>query len=168
MRAFCDTTIKTISAAPIPAPQKPSRSPRCVAPSSPSTHAREKTISAAIDQYIEILNRFPDDDSLVREAALYAQQNVVAKKLHDYYAKTAADSPKDFHWPMVLARVETQMEDYPSAIESHTRAAVVCAPNAPTLLEERLSLDERLLRFEDAAVSAQKLYDLTYLNPMCI
>jgi len=126
---------------------------------------RVKDYSAAVDQYIEILNRYPDDELLTREAALYAQQNGVARKLHDFYEKTAADSPKDFHWPMLLARIETQMEDYPAAIASYTRAAAV-RPDRPDLVKERLNLEERLLRFEDAAASAQKLYDLTYRNPM--
>lgn len=126
---------------------------------------RVKDYSAAVDQYVEIVNRFPEDEALTREAAIYAQRNGAAPKLRDYYVKTAAASPKDFHWPMVLARIETQMEDYPSAIASYTRAASV-RPDRPELIRERLNLEERLLRFEDAAASAQKLYELTYRNPL--
>jgi cellulose synthase operon protein C len=165
LRTYYDTTIRSISnAAAIPAQQRTEQIAtirRTLIP----VLTRVKDYSAAIDQYIEILNRFPDDEVLTREAALYAQQNGVAKKLHDYYAKTAADSPKDFHWPMVLARIETLTEDYPSAIASYTRAAAV-RPDRSDLIKERLNLEERLLRFEEAAVSAQKLYDLTYRNPM--
>ena len=164
LRTFYDTTIRTLSSSTaIPAPQRTENIAalrRALIP----VLTRVKDYSAAVDQYIEILNRYPDDDALAREAALYAQQNGVAKKLHDYYAKTAADSPKDYRWPMVLARVETQMEDYPSAIASYTRAAVV-RPDRPDLIKERLNLEDRLLRFDEAAVSAQKLYDLTYRNP---
>jgi tetratricopeptide (TPR) repeat protein len=164
LRAFYDTTIHALSSAPgIPAQQRTEQIAgmrRALIP----VLTRVKDYSAAIDQYIEILNRFPDDDALAREAALYAQQNGVTKKLHDYYAKTAADSPKDFHWPMLLARVETQMEDYPAAIASYTRAAAI-RPDRTDLIKERLNLEERLLSFEDAAASAQKLYDLTYRNP---
>jgi tetratricopeptide (TPR) repeat protein len=123
---------------------------------------RVKDYSAALDQYIEILNRFPDDEALTREAALYAQQNGVAKKLHDYYLKTASDSPKDFHWPMVLARVETQMEDYPTAIASYTRAAAV-RPDRPDLIKERLNLEESL-SFRRSG-SQRRSSDLTYRNP---
>ncbi len=65
---------------------------------------------------------------------------------------------------MVLARIETQTEDYPSAIASYTRAASV-RPDRSELIKERLNLEERLLRFEEAAASAQKLYDLSYRNP---
>lgn len=165
LRAFYDATIRTLSSTPsIPAQQRTediAAIRRALIP----VLTRVKDFSAAIDQYIEILNRFPDDESLTREAALYAQQNGVAKKLHDFYAKTAADSPKDFHWPMVLARIETQTEDYPAAIASYTRAASV-RPDRSDLIGDRLNLEERLLRFEDAAASARKLYDLTYRNPV--
>jgi hypothetical protein len=164
LRTFYETTIRSLSTATtIPAQQRTEQIAAIRAGLIPVL-TRVKDYSAAVDQYIEILNRFPDDESLTREAALYAQQNGVAKKLHDYYAKTAADSPKDFHWPMVLARIEAQMTDYPTAIVSYTRAAAV-RPDRVDLIKERLNLEERLLRFEEAAASAQKLYDLTYRNP---
>jgi Flp pilus assembly protein TadD len=164
LRAFYDTTLKGLSAAPIPAAQRTQQIAeirRALIP----VLTRVKDYSAAVDQYIEILNRFPEDDSLAREAALYAQQNGVSKKLLDFYAKTASDSPKDFHWPALLARIEAQMEDYPAAISSYTLAATL-RPDRPELIKERLNLEERLLRFEEAAASAQKLYDLTYRNPI--
>jgi len=125
---------------------------------------RVKDYSAAVDQYIEIVNRFPEDETLTREAAIYAQRNGAVQKLLDYYVRTATASPKDFHWPLVLARIETQMEDYPTAVASYSRAASV-RPDRPELIRERLNLEERLLRFEEAAAGAQKLYDLTYRNP---
>ena len=125
---------------------------------------RMKDFSAGVDQYIEILNRFPEDAGLTQEAALYASSNRLAGKLHDYYVKASADSPKDYRWPMVLARIETQLEDYPAAIASYSRATGM-RPDRVDLLTARLNLEERLLRFDEAAASAQKLYDLTYRNP---
>src|SRR6266404_3768752 len=126
---------------------------------------RTKDFSAGVDQYIAILNRFPEDEGLAREAALYASSNGMARKLREYYAKAAADSPKDFRWPMVLGRIETQLEDYPAAIASYTRAASV-RPDRADVLIARLNLEERLLRFDEAAASAQKVYELTYRNPV--
>jgi hypothetical protein len=158
LRTYYETTIRALAA------QKRTDAVAAMRRSLIPVLTRTKDYSAALDQYIEILNRYPEDEELTREAALYAQQNGVAKQLHDYYAKTAAASPKDFHWPMLLARVETQMEDYPAAIASYTAAATV-RPDRTDLLRERLNLEERLLRFEEAAASAQKLYDLTYRNP---
>ncbi len=125
---------------------------------------RMKDFSAGVNQYIEILNKFPEDDGLTQEAALYASSNRLAGKLHDYYVKASSDSPRDYRWPMVLARIETQLEDYPAAIASYTRAAGV-RPDRADLLTARLNLEERLLRFDEAAASAQKLFDLTYRNP---
>ncbi len=164
LRAYYDTTIQgLLKDTSIPAAQRMEQVAALRRGLIPVL-TRVKDYSAALDQYIEVLNRYPEDDGLVREAALFAQRNGVAQKLHDYYAKTAEASPKDFHWPAVLARIETQMEDYPSAIGSYTRAAAV-RPDRAELIQERLNLEERLLRFEEAAASAQKLYDLTYRNP---
>ncbi len=122
---------------------------------------RAKDYLGAEDQYIEVLNRYPEDMGLTREAAIFAQTNGVGPRLHDYYAKAVNDSPKDFRWPMVLARIETQMEDYPAAISSYTKAVTV-RPDRTDLLAARLNLEERLLRFDDAATTAQRLYDLSY------
>ncbi len=55
---------------------------------------RMKDFSAGVDQYIEILNKFPEDAGLTQEAAMYASSNRLAGKLHDYYVKASADSPK--------------------------------------------------------------------------
>jgi hypothetical protein len=122
---------------------------------------RAKDYQGAVDQYIEVLNRYPEDMDLAREAATFAQANGVGPRLHDYYAKATNDSPKDFRWPMVLARIETHMEDYPAAIGSYTKSVTV-RPDRTDLLQARLNLEERLMRFDDAAATSQRLYDLSY------
>jgi len=125
---------------------------------------RAKDYAAAVDEYIEILNRYPEDDTLAREAAAYASANGIAPKLQNYYTKAAADSPSDYRWPIVLGRIETQFEDFPSAITAYTHAAEV-RPDRTDILMARLNLEERLLRFDEAGGTAQKLYDLSYRNP---
>ena len=65
---------------------------------------------------------------------------------------------------MVLARIETQLEDFAAATASYTRAAGV-RPDRTDFLIARLTLEERLLRFEEAAGTATRLYDLAYHNP---
>jgi cellulose synthase operon protein C len=124
---------------------------------------RLKDYTGAEDQYIEIINRYPDDDSLVREAALYAATHGRAQQLTAYYAKTEKDSPKDYRWPMTLARIESTLEDFPSAIAEYKRAADV-RPDRVDLFTARATLEERLLRFEDAAGTYAKLYELNYHN----
>ena len=48
---------------------------------------RMKDHSGAVDQYIELINNFPEDAGLVTEAALYAQRYQRQQKLLDFYPK---------------------------------------------------------------------------------
>src|SRR5208282_4600199 len=86
---------------------------------------RLNDFAGAVDQYIEVVNRYPEDEDLIREAALYAQAHNRGQQLIAYYEKTAGDSPKDYRWPMVLARVETQVQEFPAAISAYNRATVI-------------------------------------------
>ena len=86
---------------------------------------RMKDDSGAVDQYIELINNFPEDDTLVTEAALYALRYQRQQQLVDFYAKTVAQSPRDYHWSMVLARIQTNLENYPAAIETYAKAIAI-------------------------------------------
>ena len=79
---------------------------------------RMNNSSGAVDQYIELINSFPEDEALVTEAALYALRYHRQQQLVDFYTKTVARSPKDYRWSMVLARTQTNLEDYSAAIET--------------------------------------------------
>gem|GEM_PF-357868 len=123
-----------------------------------------KQPDAGVDQYIELLNKYPDDDALTTEAALYALKYNLKDKLLAFYTKTTADSPKDYRWPMVLARLQVQFEDYPAAIDDYAKASAI-RPDRVDLRSARAALEERLLRFDDAAADYQKIYDLAYHDP---
>jgi tetratricopeptide (TPR) repeat protein len=125
---------------------------------------RRQDYAGAVDQYIEIVNRFPEDEALVQEAALHAIRNQRQQQLRAYYTKAATDSPRDLRWPMVLARLETHFEDYPGAIAAYGRATGI-RPDRTDLHAARAALEERLMRFDDAARSYAQLYDLTYQTP---
>lgn len=125
---------------------------------------RLKDPAAALDQYIEIINRYPEDEALLQEAASYALSHNRQKQLVGYYAKTAAESPRDFRWPMVLARLETHFENFPGGIAAYARATEI-RPDRTDLHEARAALEDRLMRFEDAVRSYTRLYELTYRNP---
>ncbi len=120
-----------------------------------------KDYAGAADQYIEIINQFPEDAGLSTEAALHAEKYGVQSRLTAFYAKTVSDSPRDFRWPMVLARLQTQFEDYPGAIASYAKSIAV-RPDRVDLYEARADLLERLMRFDEAAADYAKLYDLSY------
>jgi predicted Zn-dependent protease len=126
--------------------------------------ARLKDLAGAVDQYIEILNKYAEDEGLAQEAAAFADRNGRRKQLLDYYTKATADSPKDFRWPMVLARIESYFEDYSGAIAWYVRARTV-RPDRTDLLTAQANLEERMMRFDDALKSYSRLYELNYENP---
>ncbi len=125
---------------------------------------RLKDYSGAVDQYIEVINRFPEDEGLVREAATYARKNGQAPRLTGYYAKASTDSPRDYRWPMVLGRADANLEDFAGAVDAYTKATAI-RPDRTDLLTSLGSLEERLMRFPEVEKVYAKLYELTYHNP---
>ncbi len=120
--------------------------------------------AGAVDQYIELINNFPEDEGLAAEAALYAGRNKRQAQLVDFYAKTVAQSPRDYRWPMVLARIDTSLEDFPAAIDAYAKATAV-RPDRVDLRLARAALEERLMRFDDAAAEYERIYPLSYKDP---
>ena len=125
---------------------------------------RMNNYSGAIDQYIELINNFPEDDSLVTEAALYALRYQRQQQLVDFYAKTVAQSPRDYRWSMVLARTQTNLENYPAAIDTYAKS-IALRPDRTDLYIARAGLEERLMRFDEATADYEQIYQLAYKDP---
>ncbi len=125
---------------------------------------RLKDYPGAVDQYIELINNFPEDDALVTEAAIFALRYQRQAQLVDFYSKTVAQSPRDYHWSMVLARIQTNLENYPAAIETYAKAIAV-RPDRVDLYAARAGLEERLMRFDDAVSDYEHIYQLAYKDP---
>lgn len=125
---------------------------------------RMKEYPGAIDQYIELVNGFPEDGALATEAALYALRYQRQQQLLDFYQKTISQSPRDYRWSMVLARIETSLENFPAAIDTYAKAIAI-RPDRVDLREARAGLEERLMRFDDAVADYERLYQLAYKDP---
>ena len=125
---------------------------------------RMNNYSGAVDQYIELINNFPEDDALVTEAALYALRYQRQQQLLGFYTKTVVQSPRDYRWSMVLAKTQTNLEDYPDAIETYGKSIAI-RPDRVDLYKARAELDERLMRFDDAASDYERIYQLAYKDP---
>jgi len=125
---------------------------------------RMNKYSGAVDQYIELINNFPEDDTLVTEAALYALRYQRQQQLVDFYAKTVAQSPRDYRWSMVLARTQTNLENYPAAIDTYAKSIAI-RPDRADLYTARAGLEERLMRFDEAAADYEHIYQLAYKDP---
>ena len=65
---------------------------------------------------------------------------------------------------MLLARLETQFENFPAAIAAYATAAAI-RPDRADFPTARGRLEERLMRFDDAVTSYAKTYELTYHDP---
>jgi len=126
---------------------------------------RLKDFNGAVDQYIELAKRSPEDEGLLREAARYAADNGGKDRLLAYFVKAESDSPRDARWPLVRARLEGEFGNYPAALQAWGRA-VALRPERTDLLASRGDLETRLARWEDAAATYQKLYELSYRNPV--
>ncbi len=126
--------------------------------------ARLNDYAGAVDQYVEIINAFPEDESLVTEAALFAARYKRQPQLVGYYAKTIQQSPRDYRWSMVLARVQTSLEDFPAAIETYAKAIAI-RPDRADLRIARAGLAERMMRFDDAIGEYDRVYQLAYKDP---
>src|SRR5262249_45910162 len=128
-------------------------------------YVRQGDFREALDQYVEIINRFPDDETVVADAARLATQHGLRSRLIDFYAKTVADAPRDPRWSIVLARVQTQFEDYPAAIEAYAKA-ITARPEREDLALARAGLEERTFRFADAINTYNRIYELSHGKPI--
>lgn len=118
----------------------------------------------AIDQYIELINAYPDDATLTQEAALYAVAHGAREQLFGFYQKTIHDAPRDPRWSIVLARLATAAEDDALAVDAYS-AALKLRPERQDLYIAQAGLEERLHRFDDAITLYRKLYTLSYRDP---
>jgi len=125
---------------------------------------RMKDYAGAVDQYVELINSFPEDAGLVIEAALYALRYQRQQQLLDFYARTATQSPRDYRWPMVLAQIQAALEQYQAAIDSYGKAITV-QPDRVDLRTARAGLEERLMRFDEAAADYELVYQLAFKDP---
>ncbi len=125
---------------------------------------RMKDYAGAVDQYIELINNFPEDDALVTEAALYGLRYQRQAQLVDFYSRTVTQSPRDYRWSMVLAHVLTNLENYPASIDTYAKAIAI-RPDRVDLYTARAGLEERLMRFDDAVSDYQRIYQLAYKDP---
>src|SRR5258708_5225072 len=120
--------------------------------------------AGAVDQYIEIINVFPEDENVVTEAALYVARYKRQQQLVDYYAKTIQQSPRDYRWSMVLARIQTSLEDFHGAVETYGKAIAI-RPDRADLRIARAGLSERMMHFDEAIGEYERVYQLAYKDP---
>jgi predicted Zn-dependent protease len=129
-----------------------------------STATQLSHFDDAVDQYIELINAWPEDAALTEEAALYAVAHNNQNRIVAFYRKTINNSPRDPRWSVVLARIASAAEDGPLAADCYARALKL-RPERQDLHIALAALDEHLHRPDDAIALYRRLYTLSYRDP---
>jgi tetratricopeptide (TPR) repeat protein len=119
--------------------------------------------TAALDQYIEIINRDYSAEGVIAEAYRFADKHGLVDRLINYYRSTSEKSFKDFRWNVVLANLAEQKNSLPEAADEWTKAI----RNEPQRIELRQSLAAvylRLQRYAEAVEVYREIYRLDHRN----
>jgi len=119
--------------------------------------------TAALDQYIEIINREAESEEVLKEAAAFASRYGLMDRLFEYYTKTAAGSAKDHRWPMVLGRLRVYSGKFEEAIVNF-RAAIEIRPERTDFYRQVAESYQRLGKYQEAIQEYEKIYSLSYKN----
>jgi len=114
----------------------------------------------AVDQYIEIINKNPKDENILRDAFDFALKYKQDGKLTSYYEKTSKESFKDFRWQLILARLYSWSEKYDSAVEKF-KAAIQNEPQMTELYYSLADIYVKLNKYQDAADIYSRLYRIS-------
>ncbi|HUK91839.1 MAG TPA: tetratricopeptide repeat protein, partial [Blastocatellia bacterium] len=109
----------------------------------------------ALDQYIEVINSFPEDSSGLDTALEYADRHNLTPRLVGYYEKLAKDSYKNYRWELVLGRIYEDQGNLPGASEQY-RLAIVNEPQRPDLRFSLASTLTRQRRYDEAIAALRE------------
>lgn len=81
----------------------------------------------AVDQYIEIVNAFPEDLERLTAALNYAERHNLTQRITRYYERLSQESFKNYRWQLVLGRIYERNGPLEGAAEQY-RAALINEP----------------------------------------
>ncbi len=125
---------------------------------------RLEDFDSAIDQYIELINREPSNESLTESAIKYTERHGGGARLVAYYEKLAAESFKNYRWNVILARLREASGDDNGAIAEYEKAII----NQPELSELQMAVAEIEIRrknYGDALKRIDKALELSNDEP---
>jgi tetratricopeptide (TPR) repeat protein len=128
-----------------------------------ATMAKLQRPSDAVDQYIEVINRQPEDVDILNNAVAFAERNNQLDRLVKYYSDTSQKSFKDYRWNLVLARIAEHKGDYATSIPQYQNAV----QNEPQRLDFRSTLADAYIRtnqFDQAIAELRRGRDLDQGN----
>ncbi len=121
---------------------------------------RLKDYRAAVGQYIEIINREPDDEENIENAINYVKRYGGGDVLLAYYQKTADAAYKNYRWNVVLARIYEADHDLDDAVQNYKKA-IDNQPEMPELYLAVVDIETRRRNYDAALENINKVLELT-------
>ncbi|MEK6302882.1 MAG: hypothetical protein AABO41_19400 [Acidobacteriota bacterium] len=118
----------------------------------------------AVDQYIEIINSFPEDSDRLASAIDYAERHNLTDRLAGYYEKLAKEAFKNYRWNVVLARIHERRGNLAGAAEQY-RTAVVNEPQRSDFRYSLASVLARQRRYDEAIATLREGWRLAGRDP---
>lgn len=118
----------------------------------------------AVDQHIELINSFPEDDDRLAAAIDYAEQHTLIDRLVGYYEKLSRESNKNYRWQVVLGRIYDRRGNLAGAAEQY-RIAVLNEPQRSDLRFTLASVLARQRRFDEAIATLREGWTLAGRDP---
>ncbi|HXF38930.1 MAG TPA: tetratricopeptide repeat protein [Blastocatellia bacterium] len=118
----------------------------------------------AVDQHIEIINSFPEDEGRLAAAIDYAEHHDLTDRLVGYYEKLSRESNKNYRWQIVLGRIYERRGNLAGASEQY-RIAVVNEPQRSDLRFTLASVLARQRRYDEAIAVLRQGWTLAGRDP---
>lgn len=128
---------------------------------------RLKDYVPAVEQHIEIINRDPDDEELLKAAINYVKRYGGADTLLAYYQKTSAQAYKNYRWNVVLARIYEAKGDLLNAARQY-RTALDNQPEMLDLYDALAVIYTRAKDYDSALEALKKATELSNDDPQYI
>ncbi len=118
----------------------------------------------AVDQYIELINREPENADRLRLALQYAEQHNLLDRVTRYYAELTAKADRNYRWNVVLAEVYRFQGNLAGATEQYAKA-IVNEPQRGDFRERLAALYRQAERYDDALAVLGRAAELDPQNP---
>lgn len=118
----------------------------------------------AVDQYIEIVNLFPEDANKLALAIDYAEQHNLFDRFVAYYEKLTKESFKNYRWQLVLGRINERRGNLAAAAEQY-RLAVNNEPQRSDLRFTLANTYARQKRYDEAIAVLREGWSLAGRDP---
>ena len=118
----------------------------------------------AVDQHIELINSFPEENDRLTAAIDYAERHNLIERLVGYYEKLSKESNKNYRWQVVLGRIYDRRGNLAGAADQY-RIAVLNEPQRSDLRFTLASVLARQRRFDEAIATLREGWTLAGRDP---